>query len=58
MDNEQKNDILSTIEHTYPPDKHEDGRELLIQALCHSWKDLPDKVLIQLYHLCINKEQS
>ena len=47
--------VVRDIECLYPPDTNDEGRELLIQALCGAWRHLPLGVLLQLRHLCIQK---
>jgi len=58
MDNIPRAELINDIEHLFPPDTHAEGRELLIEALCESWRDLPLQVLQILRHKCIQKDGS
>ena len=52
-----KERAIKTIRNLYPADNHEQGRELLLQAICKGWEDLPEKILIEYACLCIDKER-
>lgn len=59
----KREDNIRDIEGLYPPDSQyattrEEGRELLIQALCDTWRELPDAVLERLAYLNRQKEMS
>lgn len=58
-----KQEAISQIEALWPPDSGYDdtraiGRELLLEALCNTWRELPEKVLVQLADLNMAKERS
>lgn len=45
--------LIREITDLYPPDDNEAGRELLMLALCDSWRTLPIPVLESLLLGCI-----
>jgi len=51
-----RKELITDIEALYPPDTHEEGRELLHLSLCHCWRSLPMDVLNSLRTLCFQKE--
>ena len=49
-------ELIHSIELLYPPDDNEEGRELLILALCNVWRELPLPVLVSLLGECMQRE--
>ena len=53
--------IIYTIEQLFPPDSQyessrEKGKELLIEAICNKWRELPEIILNELMALCLYEE--
>lgn len=50
--------LIGVIEQLYPPDMGEEGRDLLIDALCITWRELPLPVLSELHQRNMARENS
>ena len=47
---------IKYIEGLWPPDQSEEGREMLMEAICRAWRSMPDEVISKLYNLQYWKE--
>ncbi len=43
--------MIKDIEALWPPDVTEEGKGMLVEALCRVWKSLPDEVIEALHSL-------
>lgn len=56
MPDPERQDLIDEIEMLYPPDHNEEGRELLMTALCSQWRSLPLEVLRELRYLNVQRD--
>ena len=49
--------LIREISALYPPDFNEEGRELLMDAMCNAWRELPMPVLECLLIRCTERDQ-
>ena len=53
----KRDEAIKAIEQLFPPDENELGRGLLMNALCESWRELPENILVKLAQLNIRTEK-